>query len=108
MIQHVKTAVGSYDIHIQRGALAKAGSLFDLDRRVLVLTDDGVPTTYAAAVCACCRQATLMTVPMGEGSKSIDCFSRVLSRMLQEGFTRTDAVVLPTGSVLLRTVWSLA
>ncbi len=100
MIQHVKTATGGYDIHIESGLLAHAGSLLPLDRRVLVLTDDGVPAAYAAAVAAQCKSPVLVTVPMGEGSKSIARFEEILSRMLQAGFTRTDAVVAVGGGVV--------
>ena len=40
----------SYDIHVERGALARVGELFPLDRRVLIVTDSGVPSAYAEAV----------------------------------------------------------
>ncbi|MBQ8350690.1 MAG: 3-dehydroquinate synthase [Clostridia bacterium] len=100
MVQHVKTAGGGYDIHIESGLLARAGELLPLDRRVLVLTDEGVPAAYAAAVCAQCKSPVLMTLPQGEGSKSLSRFEAVLSRMLEEGFTRTDAVVAVGGGVV--------
>ena len=100
MIQHVRTATGGYDIVIENGALARAGELFALDRRVLVLTDEGVPAAYAAAVCAQCRAPILLTVGQGEGSKSLATFEAVLTRMLEEGFTRTDAVVAVGGGVV--------
>lgn len=100
MVQHVKTAAGGYDIHIDSGVLSRAGKLLSLDRRVLVLTDDGVPAAYAAAVCAQCAHPVLLTLPQGEGSKSLSCFEQVLSRMLEEGFTRTDAVVAVGGGVV--------
>lgn len=100
MIQHVKTASGGYDIHIERGGLARAGELFPLGRHVLVITDDGVPASYAATVAASCKSPVVVTVPMGEGSKSIARFEELLSRMLQEGFTRTDAVVAVGGGVV--------
>ena len=31
-----------YDIILERGCLGRAGELLDLDRRVLIVTDDGV------------------------------------------------------------------
>ena len=51
----------SYDIHIERGLLARVGALLPLDRRVLVVTDDGVPAAYAEAVAAACRAPHLVT-----------------------------------------------
>ena len=90
----------SYDIIVERGALARVGTLLDLDRRVLVVTDDGVPAAYAKAVAAACKSPVLVTVPMGEDSKSISTLSHLLSTMLQSGFTRTDAVVAVGGGVV--------
>ena len=40
----------SYDITVGRGILSRAGELFNLDRRVLVLTDEGVPKEYAEKI----------------------------------------------------------
>ncbi|MBR5868063.1 MAG: 3-dehydroquinate synthase, partial [Clostridia bacterium] len=60
----------AYDIHIGPGLLKKAGELLPLNRRVLVVTDDGVPPEYAAGVAAAAKEPTLVTVPQGEGSKS--------------------------------------
>ena len=99
MKKTIKTERGHYDIHIARGLLPRAGELFDLDRRVLILTDDGVPAAYAETVAACCKAPTVLTLPQGEASKSISSFELVLRRMLSEGFTRTDAVVAVGGGV---------
>ncbi len=100
MIQHIRTATGGYDIHIGQGLLAKVGALLPLDRRVLVLTDDGVPPAYAATVAAACRTPLSVTLPMGEGSKSLARFEELLAKMLAAGFTRTDAVVAVGGGVM--------
>ena len=39
-----------YDITVGTGLLAEANKYFDLDRRVLVVTDDGVPKEYIRKV----------------------------------------------------------
>ena len=99
MIRRVSHASGAYDIVIRRGVLSHVGEIIPLDRRVLVLTDDGVPAAYAAAVAAGCAAPTVVTVPQGEGSKSIETFADLCRRMLEAGFTRTDAVVAVGGGV---------
>ena len=43
MTLNVKTSQGNYDILIQKGALHRVGEVFDLDRKVLVVSDSGVP-----------------------------------------------------------------
>ena len=50
MVIPVSLKDGRYEIHIRHGALHRAGEYLNLDRRVLVVTDDGVPAAYAAAV----------------------------------------------------------
>ena len=96
----VRLEKNSYDIHVERGALKKVGSLLRLDRRVLVVTDDGVPSAYAEAVAGACAHPTLVTVPAGEASKSLETLSQLLTTMLRAGFTRTDAVVAVGGGVV--------
>lgn len=90
----------SYDIHIERGILARAAQYLDLDRRVCIVTDSGVPATYAAAVAAQCRAPLTVTFPAGEESKNLDTYATVLSRMLDAGFTRRDCVVAVGGGVV--------
>ena len=44
----------SYDILIERGILAHAEKHLNLCRRVLIVTDSGVPAEYAKALAAQC------------------------------------------------------
>ena len=90
----------SYDIVLERGALQKAGELLDLERNVLVVTDDGVPASYAETVAAQCRNAKIVTIPQGEGSKNFTEFQHLLTEMLAESFTRSDCVVAVGGGVI--------
>ena len=53
----VKLGRDSYPILIARGMLAEAGQHLALARRVLVVTDDGVPTQYARRVLDACEAA---------------------------------------------------
>ncbi len=96
----VELGKSSYGITVERGALGRVGELFHLDRRVLIVTDDGVPAAYAETVAAACRYPTLLTVPSGEASKSLPTLERLLTAMLEAGFTRTDAVVAVGGGVV--------
>lgn len=96
----VKLRDTAYDIHVERGLLPSVGEIFHLDRRVLVVTDEGVPAAYAEAVVSAAARPTLVRVPAGEGSKSWETLGRLLTTMLREGFTRTDAVVAVGGGVV--------
>ena len=100
MILRLDLPQNGYDIILERGALARAGELLDLDRSVLIVTDDGVPAQYAAIVAKACRRAVTVTVPQGEASKSFACLEMLCARMLAEGLTRTDCVVAVGGGVV--------
>lgn len=99
-ILRMNLGADSYDIVIERGALKRAGELLNLDRKVLVLTDDGVPAEYAAAVADQAKDGTVFTVSQGEDSKSLGRFGEIMSKMLSLGFTRKDAVVAVGGGVV--------
>ena len=78
----------SYDIIVERGILAAAGQHLNLNRRVLVVTDSGVPDIYAKAVAAQCRNGVIITVESGEGSKSMEGFGKLLQAMLDGGLKK--------------------
>ena len=96
---HLNLPTGGYPIYIERGAIDRAGELLSLDRKVLVVTDSGVPADYARRVAAQCYEAHIITVPKGEGSKSLTTLEFLLDAMLQNGFGRTDCVVAVGGGV---------
>ena len=55
MVLRLSLGENSYDIIIDRGCLKKAGEYLKLDRKVLIVTDDGVPAQYAQAVASFCK-----------------------------------------------------
>ena len=87
-------------IHIGEGILADAPRLFNLERKVLVVTDDGVPPRYAQAVLDGCPQGSLLVVPGGEAGKSLAGAELILKALLERGFTRSDAIVAVGGGVV--------
>ncbi|MBQ8868654.1 MAG: 3-dehydroquinate synthase [Oscillospiraceae bacterium] len=100
MIIPVKTSQGSYDIVLERGALSRAGEYLELNRRVLVVTDSGVPAQYAKEVAKNCKNATILTIKEGEQSKNIEVYASVLKALVEGSFTRTDCVVAVGGGVV--------
>ena len=100
MIIPVKTSQGFYDIVLQRGCLGDAGKHLKLNRKVLVVTDSGVPEGYAQALADSCKTAKIFTLPAGEQSKNIDTYTKLLKTLVEEGFTRTDCIVAVGGGVV--------
>lgn len=100
MIIPVKTSSGQYDIILERGALQKAGELLNLERRVLIVTDTGVPAQYADTVAKACKTAVVVTIQQGEASKTLDTWQSILAALVENNFTRTDCVVAVGGGVV--------
>ena len=100
MIINLDLGKNSYDIILERGALGRADKYLDLDRRVLIVTDEGVPAKYAETVASLCKSPTVVTVAQGEGSKSFAVLESLCRRLLEGGFTRTDCVVAVGGGVV--------
>lgn len=90
----------SYDIILKRGALGWVGQLAHLDRRVLVVTDSGVPAEYAQRVCAQCGEGRVVTVPQGEASKSLAVYAKVQKAALDAGLGRRDLIIAVGGGVV--------
>ena len=89
----------SYDIILKNGALENLYQFARLDRRVAVVTDTGVPAEYAQRVADQC-DAKIITVPQGEGSKSMKTLEYVLRQMLDFNMGRGDLVIAVGGGVM--------
>ncbi len=100
MIIPVNMSNESYDIVLEKGVLCKAGEYLNLNRKVLVVTDGGVPSVYAKTVAKQCKEAFLVTLPQGEKTKCFDSYKALLSKMVENGFTRSDCVVAVGGGVI--------
>ena len=100
MTLDVKTALGSYPVSIQRGGLSHLRERMDLDRRVLIVTDDGVPEAYVKKAASACKEPAVITLPQGEATKNLDSFRTLLGTMADREFTRTDCVLALGGGVM--------
>ena len=100
MTLSVNLGANSYDIILEHGALSKASEYLNLNRKILIVTDDGVPSVYADAIAKQCKTPVKITVAQGENSKSFATLELLCKTMLENGFTRTDAVVAVGGGVV--------
>lgn len=100
MVISVSLGAQSYPILLESGALTRAGEHLSLDRRVLVVTDSGVPQEYAQAIASRCRQSRICTLPAGEGSKSMDSYHLLLREMLRLHMDRGDCVAAVGGGMV--------
>ena len=100
MIIPVKTSTGKYNIYLERGALVRAKDYLNLNRKVLIVTDSGVPESYSKTVAAQCKESFTVTIKQGEASKNFENYKMLLSKMVEYGFTRTDCVTAVGGGVV--------
>ena len=105
----VNVALGSrsYDIHVGRGLLARAGELFApilKQRRVFIVTDSTVAPLYLAPLTASLKAAGIradhVIVPAGETSKDFAHLEKVLDAMLAAKCERGTMIVALGGGVV--------
>ena len=96
----IKCKTYSYDVIIQRNIINNVSEYLYLQRKVLILTDDGVPSEYVSKVSSQCLNPIIVTVKQGEQSKNIDNYQLVMKTLIEHGFTRTDCLVSIGGGVV--------
>ncbi len=90
----------SYDIIVERGALLSINEHLNLNRKVLIVTDNGVPKEYANKVAELSLSPIIITLEQGESTKSFKCLELLLKSMLENSFSRKDCVVAVGGGVI--------
>lgn len=88
-----------YDITVGHGLLRTAGEHLRLDRKVLIVSDSGVPREYPQAILPQCADGHLFVFGEGEGNKSLSTFEKLLCELLRLGFSRGDCVAAVGGGV---------
>lgn len=91
---------GDYTVTVGRGLLDFLGDYLNLNRKVLIVTDSGVPKEYAEKVASFAKESITVCVDTGEGSKSLDTFDMLIGRMIEFGMTRSDCAVAVGGGVV--------
>ena len=89
-----------YNITVGRGILKNADKYLNLNKKVFIITDDGVPTEYSRTVATLAKEAKIFTVKQGESAKSIAVLEEVLSAMLDFNMTRGDTAIAVGGGVV--------
>ena len=89
-----------YQINIEKGILDRINEEINLNRKVLVVTDSGVPKEYAQKVADVSKEGYIVTIGEGEAHKSLASFEILQKAMLDNGFSRHDCVVAVGGGVV--------
>ena len=100
MILNMELGERSYDILIERGCLQQAGQLLHLNRKVCIVTDEGVPRQYVEKLAAQCESPVIVTVDAGEETKTMETVTKLCRVMLERGFSRKDCVAAVGGGMV--------
>ena len=90
-----------YPIIIERDCLNRVTNYLDLKgKKVLIITDNGVPTIYLDALKKQIVNAYTYVIKQGEASKNFDNYKDILEYMVENKFTRTDCIIALGGGVV--------
>lgn len=89
-----------YNIHIKKGLLADVHNYVELNRKVLIVTDDMIPEEYVEALQKQCPECYLATVHAGEASKCFIYLQFIWNALLENGFGRKDLLIALGGGVV--------
>ncbi|GAA3009285.1 3-dehydroquinate synthase [Tetragenococcus solitarius] len=107
MILSVNLNQHSYQIKVQRNSLALCGAWVKSiwqEKKVALVTDSTVNQIYAQKVKESLNDqgfsTTVMMVPSGEASKSLEMAELLYSKLTQNNFTKNDGIIALGGGVV--------
>lgn len=89
-----------YNVLIERNSLDNIQKYLDLNRKVLIVTDDGIPNEYINKVLEKCNNGFVYTIKQGESSKNFSNYENILNFMIDHTFLRSDCIVAIGGGVV--------
>lgn len=93
-------ASSEYNIYLGNNELDNLAKYFNLNRKVLLVTDSNIPLKYVEKVLSKCLKGHLVTLTPGEESKCFDNYLKLNKTLLENEFSRTDAIVALGGGVI--------
>ena len=91
---------GKYDIHIEKDIIHKINNYIDTNnRKVLIVSDSNIPKEYIDIVKSQINDSYVFIFEAGEKSKSIETYLSIEKYLLEQNFTRHDAIIALGGGV---------
>lgn len=97
---HMNLGKNSYDIVMERGLLDHIGDYLDVERKVMIISDDGVPKQYCDTLMRQCPKSYVHIVKQGEGAKSLEVFAAICRDLMHHRFSRKDLIIALGGGVI--------
>ncbi len=96
----VNLTENSYPIHLGENILKNIDHYFNLQRKVCIVTDTGVPAIYSQMVKDKSLNSIIVTIDEGEENKNIETYQLIIEKLIESNFTRSDCVVAVGGGVV--------
>ena len=100
MVLMISTGHGNCPVYIERGVINKASGLIGAERKVLIVTDSGMPAVWTDRLREQFPGADLFVFPQGEGSKDLAVYAELISDMIRCGMSRGDCIIALGGGVV--------
>lgn len=97
---HMDLKERGYDIILGQSLLADANKYLNLNRKVLIISDDGVPVEFSKVIASLSKESHIVRFKQGEASKNIDTWSMCLKEAADFKMSRKDCVVAVGGGVV--------
>ncbi len=90
----------SYNVYINHGLLFNLSSYIDLNREIVIITDDFIPKIYLNTIKKKMSNSRVFEVPHGEKSKSMETAYSILDKMVNYKITRNCLIIALGGGVI--------
>ncbi len=90
----------SYNVYIKRGLLLDISRYFDVNRQIVIITDDFIPKIYLNTIKEQMSNPTIFEVPQGEESKSMEIAYSIIEEMIISKITRKCLILALGGGVI--------
>lgn len=97
---HVDLKDNAYEVIVGCNLINEAEKFLNLKRKVLIVTDDNIPSSYSEIISAQCEKSKIVCVKNGETSKSFNCLQKIVSCLCETEMSRSDCVVAVGGGVV--------
>ena len=87
------------DVIISKNILSDVHKYVNLERKVMIVADSGIPKQYINAVAKQCAKSYIKRFPKGEESKNLENYKNILNALVEARFTRNDLVIAIGGGV---------
>ena len=96
----IEQTTQDYKIVIGHSFLQKLGEYVKLPKKVMIVTDTNIPREYIYKVANLCQEHYIHPIIPGERSKTMVVYQRIIEKMLNANFTRSDMVIAIGGGVV--------